>query len=129
MRSMDEQPSLADQVEAIMDDPDAWGEPVPNPSPRRSERRRRGTVVSVRLTAEELAKVQSYAERRDLSLSGALRTAALEAEEEARRVVTHLRCDTALATTNSNGGDDLNLRDTQWVGTKLDVQLCQSGAG
>jgi hypothetical protein len=78
----------APRIEAMKDDPDAWGAPVPNPSPRRSERRQRGTVVSVRLTAEELAEVQSYAELRGLSLSGALRAAALDAKEAAGRVVT-----------------------------------------
>ncbi len=113
MSNVDEQPSLADQIEAMKNDPDAWGEPVPNPSPRRSERRQRATVVSVRLTAEELAKVQSYAERRHLSLSGALRTATLEAEETASRVATHPRWTTASQTENSNGGDDLNFRDFQ----------------
>jgi hypothetical protein len=112
--------SLADQVEAMKDDPNAWGEPVPGPPSRRSERRQRATVVSVRLTAEELAKVQSYADRRQLSLSGALRTAALEAEEASSRVVTHPRW-TASQSSNSNGGDQLIFRDIQsnlqsWIG-------------
>jgi hypothetical protein len=111
MSNMDE-PSLADQIEAMKDDPDAWGEPPPDPSPRRSERRQRGTVVSVRLTTEELAKVQTYADRRHMSLSGALRTAALEAEEASSRVVTHPRW-TVLQASNSNGGDNLIFRDIQ----------------
>lgn len=111
MSNMDE-PFLADQIEAMKDDPDAWGEPAPDPSPRRSERRQRATVVSVRLTTEELAKVQSYAHRRHLSLSGALRAAALDAEEALSRVVVYPRW-TASQASNSNGGDDLIFRDTQ----------------
>lgn len=111
MSNMDET-SLANQIEAMKDDPDAWGEPAPDPSPRRSERRQRATVVSVRLTAEELAKLQSYADCRHLSMSGALRTAALEAEEASSRVVTHPRW-TASHASNSNGGDNLIFRDIQ----------------
>ncbi|MBV9140465.1 MAG: hypothetical protein JO115_06055 [Pseudonocardiales bacterium] len=104
--------SLADQIEAMKDDPDAWGDPTPDAPPRRSERRARATVVSVRLTAEELAKVQAYAERRHLSLSGALRTATLEAEEASSRVVPHPRWTTS-QTSNSNGGEELIFRDIQ----------------
>lgn len=107
-----DRPSLADQIEAMKDDPDAWGEPASGPPPRRSERRQRATVVSVRLTTEELAKVQSYADRRHLSLSGALRTAALEAEEALSHVITHPRW-TAAQASNSNGGDKLIFRDIQ----------------
>lgn len=111
MSNMKELP-LADQIDAMKDDPDAWGEPAPDPSPRRSERRQRGTVVSVRLTTEELAKVQSYADRRHLSLSGALRTAALEAEEASSNVVVHPRW-TVSQQSNSNDGDNLIFRDIQ----------------
>lgn len=80
---------LAAQIEGMKDDPDAWGEPDPAPgkSSRRSERRRRGAVVSVRLTVDELERVQAYAHNRGLSLSGALRTAALEAAQRATKVV------------------------------------------
>jgi hypothetical protein len=46
---------------------------------RRSERRQRAAVVSVRLSVDEVEAVQEYAADRGLSLSGALRTATLEA--------------------------------------------------
>lgn len=45
--------------------------------------RDRAAVVSVRLTAAELEKVQEYAARRDLTLTEAVRAAALEAADVA----------------------------------------------
>jgi len=88
MTAMDER-SLAEQIEASKDDPDAWGEAEPPRAKRHgSDRRQRGAVVSVRLTADELARIQEYAEEAKLSLSGALRSAALAAADSAEARVT-----------------------------------------
>lgn len=82
MRVMQER-TLAD-IEAAMNDPDAWGDPDDAPAPRRrSERRQRSAVVSVRLTKDELRALQNYAHVRHLSISGALRAAGLEAASAA----------------------------------------------
>lgn len=110
MTSMDES-ELAAQIEAMKDDENAWGDPSDERAERpRSERRQRGSVVSVRLTVDELAKVQAFAKHRDLSLSGALRTATLEAADFATKVVTHIRW-TASSASNANSGDDQIFRD------------------
>lgn len=112
MSSMDE-PELAAQIEALKDDPEAWGAPAGEPSrPPRSERRQRGSVVSVRLTLDELAKVQAFADQRDLSLSGVLRTATLEAAELSGKVVTPARWAGSSAS-NANGGGDQIFQDVQ----------------
>jgi hypothetical protein len=69
---------LAEQVEAMRDDVDAWGDPVPRPKrPRKSERRHRGAMVSVRFSPEELAAVQAHASDAGASVSGYLRNLAL----------------------------------------------------
>lgn len=91
MNSMDES-KLAAQIEGMKDDPDAWGEPDGEPArPARSERRQRGSVVSVRLTLDELRRVQAYADERDLSLSGVLRTTTLEAADRSAKITTSPR--------------------------------------
>lgn len=83
MNSMDES-QLAEQIESMKDDPAAWGA-AEQDRPARSERRQRGTVVSVRLTLEELNVLQAYADQRGLSLSGTLRTTMLESAARAAR--------------------------------------------
>ena len=71
---------LAAQVEAMRDDPDAWGAPEQEPRPKRkSERRQRGAMVSVRLSPEELEAVQLQAAAVGSSVSGYLRNLALAA--------------------------------------------------
>jgi hypothetical protein len=88
MRNMDER-SLAEQIEASKDDPEAWGEVEAPPVKRRgSERRQRGAVVSVRLTADELSRIQQYAAETGLSVSGALRDAALAVADAATHRAT-----------------------------------------
>jgi hypothetical protein len=78
MSAMEER-TVAD-VEAMMDDPDAWGDPEDAPAPRsRSEKRQRSAVISVRLKTDELRSLEEYARVRHLSVSGALRAAGLEA--------------------------------------------------
>lgn len=81
MRVMDDR-ALAQQVEAMKDDPDAWGGPESTEAPgrkRKSERRQRGAVVSVRLSAEELEALQRYADERGMALSSVLREYGLRA--------------------------------------------------
>lgn len=48
------------------------------PSPGGAEQRQRSAVVSVRLTAQELATAHAYAQVRGVSVSGAMRTTMLE---------------------------------------------------
>jgi hypothetical protein len=87
MSGMDER-ALAAQIEAMRDDPAAWGEAEPAPQKRtRSERRQRGVVVSVRLTEAELAQINEYASGLGLSVSGALRDAALAAAARTSNVI------------------------------------------
>ena len=75
---------LAQQIEAMRDDPDAWGEPAAKEtkSRRKSERRQRGAMVSVRFAPDELAIVQMHAEHAGTSVSGYLRGLALSAAKQ-----------------------------------------------
>jgi predicted DNA binding CopG/RHH family protein len=74
-----EEHELAEQIEAMRDDPAAWGEPVPEPErKRKSERRQRGAMVSVRFSPDELTRVQAHAAEAGMSVSGYLRGLALE---------------------------------------------------
>jgi hypothetical protein len=74
---------LAGQIEAMRDDPDAWGDPVPEPKrKRKSERRQRGAMVSVRFSPDELTSVQEHATEAGMSVSGYLRNLALAAARQ-----------------------------------------------
>lgn len=74
---------LAAEIETMRDVPEAWGEPEPEPEHRRkSERRQRGALVSVRFTADELAVVQAHAAEAGTSVSGYLRDMALAAARQ-----------------------------------------------
>lgn len=69
---------FAAQIEAMRDDVDAWGEPVREPrAKRKSERRQRGAMVSVRFSVDELRTVQAHAAQTGASVSGYLRDLAL----------------------------------------------------
>jgi len=69
---------LRDEVEAAMDDPDQWAdEPLPVPA-RRSEKRQRAAMISIRLSSEELETVQAEAAARGLTVSRYVRDRALE---------------------------------------------------
>jgi hypothetical protein len=71
---------LAQQIETMRDDAEAWGEPSAEPErKRKSERRQRGALVSVRFTPDELASVQEHAAEAGTSVSGYLRNLALTA--------------------------------------------------
>lgn len=70
--------TLRDQVEAAMDDPNQWAdEPLPVPA-RRSEKRQRAAMISIRLSSEELETVQAEAAARGLTVSRYVRDRALE---------------------------------------------------
>jgi hypothetical protein len=74
---------LAEQIEAMRDDAEAWGEPVAEPErKRKSERRQRGAMVSVRFSPDELASVQVHAAEAGISVSGYLRNLALAAARQ-----------------------------------------------
>lgn len=65
------QRELAEQIEAMRDDAEAWGEPVAEPErKRKSERRQRGAMVSVRFSPDELTSVQEHAAEAGMSVSG-----------------------------------------------------------
>lgn len=70
---------MSESRDPLMDlsDPEQWGDPVPS-SRRKSDKRRRGVVVSVRFTPEELALVEGRAQTRGLALGTYLRESALE---------------------------------------------------
>jgi hypothetical protein len=74
---------LAKQIEAMRDDEDAWGGPSPEPErKRKSERRQRGALVSVRFSPDELASVQAHAAEAGNSVSGYIRNLALAAAQQ-----------------------------------------------
>lgn len=74
---------LAEQIEAMRDDAEAWGEPVAEPErKRKSERRQRGAMVSVRFSPDELTSVQEHAAEAGMSVSGYLRNLALAAARQ-----------------------------------------------
>jgi hypothetical protein len=74
---------LAEQIEAMRDDAEVWGEPVTEPArKRKSERRQRGAMVSVRFSPDELASVQEHAADAGMSVSGYLRNLALAAARQ-----------------------------------------------
>jgi len=68
---------LAGELAKAMDDPTEWGEPIDEDRPRRSEKRQRSAMISIRLTAEELSAVQEAATARGLSVSRYVREGAL----------------------------------------------------
>lgn len=108
MNNVDE--SLASQVEAMKDDASAWGDPEPEPTrKRKSERRLRGVVVSVRLTADELAAVQKHALDHGLSVSGYLRSVALQV---ANRPIVSRRGNVVATNTSAADLTSLLLPDT-----------------
>jgi hypothetical protein len=94
---------LAEQIEAMRDDAEAWGEPIAEPKrKRKSERRQRGALVSVRFTPDELASVQEHAAEAGTSVSGYLRNLALAA---ARQPIVTMNW-FAAATVNASATDE-----------------------
>jgi predicted DNA binding CopG/RHH family protein len=82
-----EEHKLAEQIEAMRDDDEAWGEPEPERK-RKSEHRQRGAMVSVRLSPDELASVQAHAAEAGSTVSGYLRDLALAAARQPVVIVT-----------------------------------------
>lgn len=70
---------LIERLEAVRNEPDAWGEPEPATKAvrRKSEQRQRALVISVRFSPSELAAVQVRAHMRGQSVSTFLRSTAL----------------------------------------------------
>jgi predicted DNA binding CopG/RHH family protein len=68
---------LADELEKAMNDPTEWGEPIDEGRPRRSEKRQRAAMISIRLSPEELSAVQEEATARGVSVSRYVRECAL----------------------------------------------------
>lgn len=64
------------KLEAMVEDEDAWEAPSRAPK-KKSEQRKRGAMVSVRLTPDELASVQRSAEREGKTISNFMRSRAL----------------------------------------------------
>ena len=90
---------LAKQIEAMRDDADAWGEPSHEPKrKRKSERRQRGALVSVRFSPDELASVQAHAATAGNSVSGYLRNLALTAAQQPIVTMTWIGATTINAT-------------------------------
>lgn len=103
---------LAEQIEAMRDDAEAWGEPVTEPArKRKSERRQRGAMVSVRFSPDELASVQEHAADAGMSVSGYLRSLALAAARQPPIVVVGW---VGAATVNASATDErLLVREEQ----------------
>jgi hypothetical protein len=74
---MSSESDRTDYYEEHKDDPELWDEPLPA-----KPRRRLASMISVRLSPEEVETIREVADGRSLSLSGFLRMAALK---EARR--------------------------------------------
>lgn len=72
MRSMDE----IEQIERALGDDSAWEQPDPGPR-KKSERRQRGAMVSVRLTPDELEMLQAASGRQGVSMAAYMRDRAL----------------------------------------------------
>jgi predicted DNA binding CopG/RHH family protein len=112
MNSMDEH-TLASQVEAMKDDAAAWGDPeLKSQRPRKSEQRQRGAMVSVRFTEDELSAVQAHAAERGLSVSGYLRSVALDV---AGQPVVSTRWSGHVATNSSLTDARLLLRNEETI--------------
>lgn len=69
---------LRDEVEAAMADPTQWADEPLLVRARRSEKRQRAAMISIRLSEEELEAVQAEAAARGLSVSRYVRDRALE---------------------------------------------------
>jgi predicted DNA binding CopG/RHH family protein len=102
---------LAEQIEAMRDNAEAWGEPVVEPErKRKSEHRQRGAMVSVRFSPDELASVQEHAAEAGMPVSGYLRSLALAAARQPTVTVGWV----GTTTTNASATDErLLVREEQ----------------
>jgi hypothetical protein len=85
VKEMGRSHELEGQAESMLGDPDAWDVPEAAPARKKSERRQRGAMVSVRMNPEELALVQAAAERKGLSVSAYVRERAVNSVVAAAR--------------------------------------------
>lgn len=76
---MSDERTRAEYYEEHKDDPDEWGEPEPA-----KPRRRRASMVSVRLAPEEIVIIRTAADERGMSVSEFLRSTALNAAQHHR---------------------------------------------
>lgn len=70
--------NMENQLHDMLGDADSWETPSRAPK-KKSEKRQRGAMVSVRLTPAELARVQQAADREGLTVSAFVRSRALRA--------------------------------------------------
>lgn len=69
---------MTDELEKAHHDESQWGDPVSPPAPSSKVKRKRlDAMVSIRLTPEELVKLQLRAENANLTLSSYLRSIAI----------------------------------------------------
>lgn len=85
----------SDNWDQILNDPAEWEEPQRAPR-KKSERRQRGAVVSVRFTPDELADLQRRAEVAGLSMSAYLRRCAIGSNSAPAPALTTFEYGTAL---------------------------------
>jgi hypothetical protein len=75
---------MTDDLEKAHHDESQWGDPVPPPVPTsKIKRKRLDAMVSIRLTPEELVKLQLRAANASLSLSSYLRWIAVTGADQA----------------------------------------------
>jgi hypothetical protein len=74
--------SSSEELDRAINDPAEWGTPQRG---RKSEKRQRGAVVSVRMTEEELLKVQERAARSGQTVGAFMREAALGSDDAESR--------------------------------------------
>lgn len=68
---------MRQQIEQAMNNPDEWKDPLPE-KPRRSEKRQRSVMISVRLNSDEAASLEWAASARGWTISRFVRDMALE---------------------------------------------------
>ncbi len=79
--------SSAGEMDRVINDPSEWGQPKRG---RKSEKRQRDAVVSVRMTAAELETVQEKAAQTGQTVGGFMRDSALRASFGEGRLCIHL---------------------------------------
>jgi len=68
--------SRESEIERMLEDEDAWERPERS-TKKKSERRQRGVMVSVRLTAEEMSRLQAAARERGVTVAAFIRERAI----------------------------------------------------
>lgn len=73
---------LGTELDKAIDDPEEWGTPQRSARTRKSEKRQRVAVVSVRLTEAELELIQQFAANAGVSVGAYMRDTALKVERQ-----------------------------------------------